>query len=72
MMNPEQMTPQDAMKLMAEGALPSVGRGKTAIALSEMMGGKKAEETSYPEVFESLGSHSLNGGVPIPKKEEGN
>ena len=70
-LNPDQMSSQDAMNLMAEGALPSVGRGKTAKAMSEMMGGKKVEETSSSQVFESLASHTMLGGKPIPKKKVG-
>ena len=35
------------------------------------MGGKKAEETSFPKAFESLGSHTMLGGKPIPKEKKG-
>ena len=52
----------------AAGALPNVGRGETALAIHEMMNGQKAEETSSPRVFESLASHAMKGGKPIPRK----
>ena len=69
-LNPDQMSQQDAMNLMAEGALPSVGRGETVMAISEVMNGEKAEVTSFPKAFESLGSHAMLGGKPIPKNRK--
>ena len=57
--------------LASVSALPSVGNAETAMVINEMMNGKKAEETSSPQVFESLASHTIKGGKPIPKNRKG-
>ncbi|MCM1425659.1 MAG: hypothetical protein NC118_03560 [Eubacterium sp.] len=57
------------MDMSTLAALPMTGNGKATYSLDEIMHGKEIEETSFPEVFESMEVRTLNGGFPPPNLE---
>ncbi len=63
-------TDNDGKCMYAMGAIPVVSDGKTTISMSDVLDGKKAEDTSFPFVFSSMQNRTLNGGYPPPKLEE--
>ena len=67
--NLSQMNDDAIVGLATNGAMPQIARGQTAQVMIEMMGGKKAEETSYPRVFSSMDNYSMKGGSAVPREE---
>ena len=60
---------QNTIVNSARGVLPKMIGGQAAIAMSEMMDGANASDTSHPGVFSSMGSFSMKGGSRVPKEE---
>lgn len=43
--------------------------GAATIALSEVMGGQKESECSFPSVFKSMNNYTVKGGYALPAEE---
>jgi len=68
--NLDQMDSDSIIDLATKGAVPNMAKGQTTIAMSELMNGEKAQDTTHAQVFASLGSHTLKGGSFIPTERE--
>ena len=64
--NPKRVDRSALLGLGAIATLPKMARGQSTIAMSEMMGGRKAEQTSFPKSFSSFGNHTTKGGFLVP------
>lgn len=51
------------------GSIPKVAKGATVMALSEVMEGSRAEESSFPNVFRSMENYTVKGGYALPEKK---
>lgn len=58
----------DAVDLFACGSVAKVANGSTAIALAEVMEGKRESETSFPEAFKSMDNYTVKGGYAVPEE----
>ena len=64
---------QDSVvELFASGGIPKVAGGAPAIALSEVMDGKKESECSFPNVFSSMNNYTVKGAYALPAEEKTN
>lgn len=59
---------EDIIELFADGSVPKIANGSAAIALSEVMEGKKESETSFPDVFKSMDNYTVKGGYAVPEE----
>lgn len=59
---------EDVIDLFVGGSVPKVANGSAAIALSEVMEGKKESETSFPDVFKSMDNYTVKGGYAVPEE----
>ena len=59
---------EDAVDLFACGSVPRIAQGSATIALSEVMTGKKASETSFPDAFISMDNYTVKGGYALPEE----
>lgn len=60
----------DSRCMCAISSLSMISDGKATVSMSELLNGTKMEETSFPSVFSSMESQTLNGGYPPPNLEE--
>ena len=60
---------QNSIANSASGVLPKMTGVQAAVAMSEMMNGVNASDTSHPKVFSNMESFSMKGGTRVPKKE---
>ncbi len=58
------------IELFVCGGIPKVAGGASTIALSEVMGGKKESECSFPNIFKSMNNYTVKGGYALPEEEE--
>lgn len=61
--------PEQIVELFAGGSVPKVAGGAATIALSEVMGGQKESECSFPSVFKSMNNYTVKGGYALPAEE---
>lgn len=54
----------------ALASIPAVSDGRATVLISEMLSGKKIEDTQFSSVFSSMQNRTLNGGYPPPNLEE--
>lgn len=55
--------------MAACGAISRFGKGSSVLSMKEVMEGKKAEETTFPSAFQSMGSYTMKGAHPLPQTE---
>lgn len=51
-------------------AVPSTANGMATYAMCEMMEEKEIDETSFPQVFDSMEVRTMNGGFPPPDLDD--
>ena len=49
---------------------PKVKQGTSILTMREVMDGKKLEEATFPESFQSFENYTFKGGYPLPRKEK--
>lgn len=62
--------PEAAVDLLACGSVPKVVKGSTTIALTEVMGGKKESDCSYPRALRSMENYVVKGGYALPEEKD--
>lgn len=60
----------DGRCMCATASIPAVSDGRATVLISEMLSGKKIEDTQFSSVFSSMQNRTLNGGYPPPNLEE--
>lgn len=62
--------PEHIVELFAGGSVPKVAGGAATIALSEVMGGQKESECSFPTIFKSMNNYTVKGGYALPAEDK--
>lgn len=60
----------DSKCMCAVASLPSISDGRSTVSMSELLNGTRMEDTSFPSVFSSMESKTMNGGYPPPVLDE--
>ena len=66
--NPKRMEQGAFLRLGAKSAMPKIARPASIAAMSQVLKGRKAEQTSAPKAFASFGNHTMKGGFLAPLK----
>lgn len=60
---------ESMMDLFVCGGIPKVASGASAVALSEVMDGRKESECSFPNVFKSMNNYTVKGAYALPAEK---
>lgn len=58
---------EDGIDLHTCGGIPRLANGSSVMSMAEIMDGKKAGDTSFPDCFISMGNFTVKGGYKLPE-----
>ena len=69
--NPKALSTSSVRKIRATATIPQFAQGSSVVAMSQMMQGRRLQDTSFPKAFSSSGNLTSQGGFYVPGARRG-